>query len=97
MKLLLREAVSEGEKIVKPEVTLSYGNFVQTVVDFLIVAFSIFMVVKLINKMRKKFEREKEKADAVIAQESVVNNVITELDLLTEIRDLLKNDVNKNE
>ena len=58
--------------------TLKYGMFVQTIVDFLIVAFCIFLVVKLFEKFKKKeAEKEPELADDV--------------KLLTEIRDLLKN------
>jgi large conductance mechanosensitive channel len=58
--------------------TLKYGMFIQSIVDFLIVAFCIFLVVKLFEKFKKKeAEKEPERADDV--------------KLLTEIRDLLKN------
>ena len=58
--------------------TLKYGMFIQSIVDFLIVAFCIFLVVKLFEKFKKKeAEKEPELADDV--------------KLLTEIRDLLKN------
>jgi large conductance mechanosensitive channel len=93
MKLILKKSVMDGEMIIKPEVTLSYGNFVQTVADFLIVAFSIFMVVKIINNMRKKFEREKEIASEIASE----TKPATELDMLTEIRDLIKNDRNREQ
>jgi large conductance mechanosensitive channel len=62
-----------------PAVTLNYGNFIQTVVDFTIIAFVIFMVVKLINNLKKS-----EPAPEVVAKPS------KEELLLTEIRDLLK-------
>jgi large conductance mechanosensitive channel len=64
-----------------PAVTLNYGNFVQTTVDFTIIAFAIFMVVKLLNKLKKE-------EVAAPAQEPAPTK--EEL-LLTEIRDLLKN------
>jgi large conductance mechanosensitive channel len=61
--------------------TLAYGQFLQNVVDFLIVAFCIFLMLKGINKMnRKKAEPEAPAAPAGPTQE----------ELLTEIRDLLK-------
>jgi len=63
-------------------VTLNYGSFIQTVVDFIIIAFAIFMVVKAMNSMKKK-EAEKP-AEPPAAPADVV--------LLTEIRDLLKKD-----
>jgi large conductance mechanosensitive channel len=61
-------------------VTLNYGSFIQTVVDFLIIAFAIFMVVKAMNNMKKK-EEEAPKAPPKPSAEEV---------LLTEIRDALK-------
>jgi large conductance mechanosensitive channel len=66
----------------KPDalVTLNYGNFLQSIFDFLIIAFAIFMFVKAINKMQKK----KEEAPAPPPGPS------KEEVLLTEIRDILK-------
>lgn len=61
---------------------ISYGNFIQNVIDFLIQAFCIFIFVKLINKFFSKKE-EAQKAEPVKSQEAV---------LLEEIRDLLKED-----
>jgi large conductance mechanosensitive channel len=63
-----------------PAVTLNYGSFIQTVVDFTIIAFAIFMVVKLINKLKKQ-----EKAAPAPPPEPTKEEL-----LLTEIRDLLK-------
>ena len=62
-------------------VTLNYGAFIQTVLDFVIIAFAIFMVVKAMNNMKKK-EEEKPKAPPKPS---------AEVELLTEIRDSLKN------
>lgn len=61
-------------------VTLNYGSFVQTVIDFIIIAFAIFMVVKAMNSMKKK-EEEKPAAPP---------EPPADVALLTEIRDLLK-------
>ncbi len=62
------------------DATIKYGSFIQTIVDFLIVAFCIFMIVKLFESFKKKKEEETEetpkKSDEVL--------------LLEEIRDLLK-------
>ena len=63
-----------------PAVVISYGAFIQTVIDFTIVAVAMFMVVKGINKLKQK-EQAVPKAPAVPTSEEV---------LLTEIRDLLK-------
>ena len=62
--------------------TINYGNFLQTLIDFLIIAFCVFMMVKGINKLSKKKEEE----PAAPAPEPT-----SEEKLLSEIRDLLKN------
>ena len=62
------------------DATITYGVFIQTVIDFLIVAFSIFLFIKLIGKMKKKEEEKPAAPPAPSAEEA----------LLTEIRDLLK-------
>ena len=56
-KFVLKEAVIENEAIVKPEVVLTYGNFIQTVVDFLIIALSIFVTIRVITKLTEKRKR----------------------------------------
>lgn len=63
-----------------PAVVISYGKFIQTVVDFTIVAFAIFIAVKAINSLKRKEEQAPKAPPAPPAQEV----------LLTEIRDLLK-------
>ena len=62
--------------------TINYGNFLQTLIDFLIIAFCVFMMVKGINKLSKKKEEE---------PAAPVPEPTNEEKLLSEIRDLLKN------
>ena len=62
------------------EVTMNYGVFIQTVLDFLIIAFAIFMVVKAMNSLKKKEE----------AAPPAPPKPSAEVVLLTEIRDALK-------
>ena len=75
LSLTLREATESVEAI-----TLRYGSFIQTVVDFVIIAFAIFLVVKAMNRLKRK----KEEAPAAPPPPS------KEITLLSEIRDLLK-------
>lgn len=57
LKILLSDAVlNEAGEVVKEASYLAYGNFIQNIVDFLIIAFSIFMMVKVANKMHKQKE-----------------------------------------
>lgn len=60
------------------DATVLYGSFIQTIVDFLIVAFSIFLFIRFFNRFKRK---EEEKEVAVLSKEE---------EILTEIRDLLK-------
>lgn len=77
---VLKEAVLvEGEEVVSA-VEIRYGTFIQTVVDFLIIGFVIFMVVKAYSKTQKK------KEEAPAAPPAPSNEEV----LLAEIRDLLK-------
>lgn len=86
LKYVLSEAVMEGETVIKPEAAIMYGNFIQNVVDFLIVALSIFLFIKLINKSKEKFVKEKE----CQPEEAPAPAGPTSEELLAEIRDLLK-------
>jgi len=79
-----KEAVMNGDQVVSPavaQVTINYGVFVNTVLDFLIVAFSIFLVVKAFNRMKKKEAAAPPPAPPAPSKEEV---------LLAEIRDILK-------
>ena len=58
-KWVIREAEMVGEEIVKPELAVTWGNLLQVIFDFIIIAFCIFMVVKGLNKMKKEQEKEK--------------------------------------
>ena len=71
----------DGANVVTPEIAINYGSFIQTIVDFLIIAFVIFMAIKGINKLKRK---EKEKPAEKPAEPAA------DIKLLTEIRDLLK-------
>lgn len=72
------------------EVVLAYGNFIQTVVEFVILAFCVFCAVKLMTKLRV----EKKKEDA--AQAPAKPAAPTSEELLTEIRDLLRAQAGQN-
>lgn len=86
-KWVIKEAVLAADgTVITAENSLNYGNFIQMVIDFLIVAFCIFIALKVILAMQTKFTKKKEEEKAV---EEVATE--TELDILKEIRDTLKN------
>lgn len=72
-------------EITKAEVSLTYGNFIQQVVDFLIIALSIFVVIRVATKAGEKLRKKEEEVVAVEEPKGP-----TQEELLTEIRDLLK-------
>ena len=76
------QTANEAEGVT--EIAIRYGMFINTIITFLIVSFSIFLVVKLYNNIKEKLEAEEEKAPAAPPAPS------KEEELLTEIRDLLK-------
>jgi large conductance mechanosensitive channel len=80
LKIIMKDAVSDPAtgKILKEAVAIKIGNFIQAIIDFTIIAFSIFMIVKGMNKMSK----EKPAAPPEPTKQE---------QLLEEIRDLLKN------
>lgn len=84
-KWVLKEAIVEvkeaGNIVVKavPEVSVKYGSFITNLIDFMIVAFAVFIVIKAINKIKKKEER------AITAPPPSTSE-----QLLMEIRDALK-------
>ena len=83
LKAAVPEVVNDAGEVITPAkdaVLFKYGQFINTIISFLIVTFSIFLVIKGLNKMKRK----KEEAPAAPAEPSA------EEKLLTEIRDLLK-------
>ena len=70
--------------MVKPETALTYGNFIQATVDFLIVALSIFLFIQLIDRTKRHMEKKNSEVAATPVAKSA------EVLLLEEIRDLLK-------
>jgi large conductance mechanosensitive channel len=81
LKIIIKKAVVDAAgKATVPEVAMGYGNFINTVVNFFIIAASIFVVVKLINSLKKKDEAKPAAPPAPTKDQ----------ELLSEIRDLLK-------
>ncbi|MCB8995368.1 MAG: large-conductance mechanosensitive channel protein MscL [Bacteroidales bacterium] len=80
LKLVIKAASVDDAGNAVAAVTMNYGNFVQTTIDFLIIAFAVFMIIKAINRMKRKEE----------AAPSAPPKPSNEEVLLTEIRDLLK-------
>lgn len=83
LKLVIKHAVTnDAGSVLAPAVTINYGNFIQVTFDFLIIAFCIFSIIKLINSLKHTDEPKVEEPAAPAAP--------TDIELLTEIRDLLK-------
>lgn len=77
--ILLHEKKDSTGLILHSEIAIHYGIFITTIIDFLLVAFFMFLMVKAMNKAREKLELEK-----------IQEKLTPDQELLTEIRDLLK-------
>ncbi len=78
-------SVDMGVEKLQPA-TINYGNFIQTTIDFVIIAFCVFMLVKAINKLASMTKKEEESKAAAAPEPQPTKEEL----LLTEIRDLLK-------
>lgn len=83
-KWVLKAAIMEGEEVITPEIAINFGNLISVVLDFIIIAFAIFCMLKAINSLKKKEEEAP-------AEEPAPAEPSAEEKLLTEIRDLLAN------
>ncbi len=88
MKYIIKAAIKEGDKVIKPEIAISYGNFIQVIVDFFIIAVSIFIVIKIMMRLVAMSKKEEVKEETPV--EEAPPELPADVQLLTEIRDLLK-------
>jgi len=80
LKIVLQDqAMDDSGKIIQELVAINYGNFIQVIFDFSIIALTIFIVIKVFNSLRKKAEDEKDTSIPTPKN----------IELLAEIRDLL--------
>ncbi len=78
--VLQEEKIDNTGIIIQELVAIKYGNFIQVIFDFFIIAITVFLVIKMFNRLRRKAENEK---DTTISTPR-------DIELLSEIRDLLK-------
>ena len=89
LNVLVRPAVTENGEVVKEAITLGFGTFVGTIVDFLLVALAAFLIVKAFNKAREAAEKKKKEEEAPAPEEP--KKPTTE-ELLTDILEELRKD-----
>jgi large conductance mechanosensitive channel len=81
LKIVLQDKlVDDSGNILQELVAIKYGNFIQVVFDFFIISMTVFMVITIFNKLKRKGEDEKDTSVATPR----------DIELLSEIRDLLK-------
>lgn len=83
--VLKPEVLDEAGEVVKAGVTLGFGTFLSAILDFILVAFCIFLMIRTMNRVHEKLQKKEEEAPA--PEEPAAP---TSEELLTEIRDLLK-------
>ena len=86
-KIVLKEAVANAEGVIDPatEIAITYGNTIAIILDFIIIAFAVFCMVKALNNLHKKLEEPAPEPEAPPAPPAPTTE-----ELLAEIRDLLK-------
>lgn len=87
VKIVLKEALMAGDAVIKPAITLNIGIFLQNVLDFLIIALTVFVAIKIMGRVKRKLEpalRNEKEIEEKIAP------LTKDQELLIEIRDLLK-------
>lgn len=93
LKVVIKEAVlDEAGNVVTPESAICYGVFIQNIIDFLIVAFCMFLMIKLFMGMRKKLEKLRRKEEAEEEEKKPAEPTVEEKTLatLTDIKALLE-------
>ena len=90
LKIVLSEAVMDGETVVKEELAVRYGVFLDALLNFLLIAIAVFAMVKIINTIRTRAEKLKKKQEEEAPAPAPAPD--PQIVLLTEIRDLLKKD-----
>lgn len=88
LKIVLHEAVMDGETVVTEELAIRYGVFLDALINFLLIAICVFAVVKTINTIKEKTAALKKKEEEEAPKEEPKPD--PQLVLLEEIRDLLK-------
>lgn len=76
----------EGSEVVAPEIAVNFGNLISVILDFIIIAFAVFCMVKAINKMHDKLSKPEPEAEEPEDEPEPTKEEL----LLAEIRDLLK-------
>ena len=90
LKCVLKEEVlNEAGEVAQAAISINYGNFIQLVIDFLLMAFCVFLVLRVIVKSRARLEAKKKQEEA--AAEAAPAPTPEDILLLREIRDALKN------
>lgn len=93
--VLVKPTYNEAGEVIDAGVTIGFGSFLATIIDFIIIAFVVFIIIKVFNRARelalkRKLEAENAEAEAKAAAEASKPRTPTQEELLTEIRDLLK-------
>lgn len=86
LKIVLQSAVKDAGEIITPEVSINYGSFIQYILNFILIAISVFIIVKAINTIKDKAEKKKAEEEKKPAEPPKPDPQVL---LLTEIRDLL--------
>ena len=89
--VLKPEILDEAGQVIDPGVAVEYGVFLQAIIDFILISFCIFVVLRIMMNAQKKIDELRHKNEEVV-EEVPAEPVEDEISLLKEIRDSLKRD-----
>jgi large conductance mechanosensitive channel len=95
-KWVLREAVASNGTSKIEEIAIGYGKLFEVVVDFLIIGFTVFLVIKLMNTVRNKAQDPKDKTVVTPKNIELLNRMTELLEKQVEITERMENERNKN-
>jgi len=79
LKCVISPAVMDGDTVVKAEAAITYGNFLQATIDFLIIAFALFLFVKAVNRARSLHKAPEENKPAGPTETQLLGDILLEL------------------
>jgi len=84
-RIVLRESITENQQIITEEISIGYGNFFEAGVDFLIITFTVFLVIKFMNSLRNKADDPKNKAEITPKNIELLHTLTEQMERQIEI------------
>ena len=88
-KLVLRDAISEGDQVLVSEIAIGYGKMLETALDFFIISLTVFIVVKFMNRLRKKSQDPADPTETTPKDIELLNKISEQMNRQIELLEQL--------